>query len=97
MIIAGGIKYGDQIVKSLALGADGTAMGRPFIIASAAGEKEFNDGSEGVRNFVKADSVEIQQLVSSMGKYDIKELDSSDVQALDMKVARMFGIKYLYD
>ncbi len=97
LIISGGIRYGNHIVKSLALGADGVAMGRAFIIAAEAGDKAFEgDGAKGVENFVHADLTDVQQLTSSLGKYNTSELCPDDVQALARDVAGMFGIKYLY-
>jgi len=98
LIIAGGIRYGNHIVKSLALGANGVAMGRAFIISAEAGDKAFEgNGARGIENFVQADLVDVQQLTSSLGKYDISQLALDDVEALDRDVANMFGIRYLYD
>jgi isopentenyl diphosphate isomerase/L-lactate dehydrogenase-like FMN-dependent dehydrogenase len=98
LIIAGGIRYGNHIVKSLALGANGVAMGRAFIISAEAGDKAFDgNGARGIENFVRANLVDVQQLTSSLGKYDISQLGLDDVEALDRDVANMFGIRYLYD
>lgn len=98
LILAGGLRYGGHILRSLALGADGVALGRPIIIAAEVGIQHFDgDGARSIDNYVRANTVDIQQLTSSLGKYDIHDLGPQDVEALDRDVAQMFGIRYLYD
>jgi len=36
-------------------------------------------------------------LISALGKYDINELNSEDVVALDPNLARALNIKYIYE
>ena len=90
LLIAGRLYNGGHVVKSLALGADGVSMGRPFIVAVQTA------GAEGVVNFVEALKVEVQMLTSALDKYSLGELSKEDVGALDREVAEMFGIEYVY-
>ncbi len=66
-------------------------MARPFLIAAMVkGEKG------GVLNYIEAVKEEIQMLVSALGKYDIREVNTEDVAAIDRDIAEMFGIPYVY-
>ncbi len=66
-------------------------MARPFLIAAMVkGEKG------GVLNYIEAVKEEMQMLVSALGKYDIREVNTEDVAAIDRDIAEMFGIPYVY-
>jgi hypothetical protein len=97
VLLAGGLTNGADIVKTLALGADGVSMGRAFMIAQRVGKKKFEDGSKGIKNFVDALLAEVQMLTSALGKYELEDLDKSDVKALDKKISRLFVIGYVFD
>lgn len=103
MIISGGLTDGSHIVKSMCLGADGVAMGRPFIIASEARLgpsakplKTLENPANGIVNFVDATKVEMQMLASALDVYSLEQLDKDDIQALDKIIADMFEIKHVY-
>jgi glutamate synthase domain-containing protein 2 len=104
MIIAGRLFEGGHLVKSLCLGADGVAMGRPFIIASEGRfgpankpVKKLGNQVDGVVNFVEAIKVEAQMLASALGKYSLEDLSKGNVGALEKVVADMFNIQYVYE
>jgi isopentenyl diphosphate isomerase/L-lactate dehydrogenase-like FMN-dependent dehydrogenase len=65
-------------------------MGRPFIIAAQY-------GANGVKNFIDAIKIEIQMLVSALGKYELQDLGTEDIGALDKELAEMFSIEYIYN
>ncbi|MEM3326932.1 MAG: glutamate synthase-related protein, partial [Thermoproteus sp.] len=90
LLIGGRLYDGGHVVKSLALGASGVYMARPFLIAALA------HGSKGVENYIESLKVEIQMLTSALGKYDVSELGVEDVAALDRDVAAMLEIPYVY-
>ncbi|MGC8972735.1 MAG: glutamate synthase-related protein [Thermoproteus sp.] len=90
LLIAGRLYDGGHVVKSLALGASGVYMARPFLIAALA------RGEKGVGNYLESLKVEVQMLVSALGKYDVLDVGPEDVAALDKDVAEMLGIPYVY-
>ncbi|KUO87412.1 MAG: glutamate synthase [Thermoproteus sp. JCHS_4] len=90
LLIAGRLYDGGHVVKSLALGASGAYMARPLLIAALA------RGEKGVENYIESLKVEIQMLVSALGKYDVADVGPEDVAALDRDVAAMLDIPYLY-
>jgi len=90
LILAGRLYDGSHVVKSLALGASGVYMARPFLISALV------KGESGVRNYVDALRTEVRMLISALGKYNIKELCEDDVASLDRDVAEMLGIRYIY-
>ncbi|MFP4144484.1 MAG: glutamate synthase-related protein [Phycisphaeraceae bacterium] len=80
--IAGGMVTGRDLAKSLALGCDGIAFGKGFLVAAMAGRDEFADqfeniaeaGALGCYNYaVEGVSNEARMLVSSVGKYDFAD------------------------
>ncbi len=90
LLVAGRLFNGAHAVKSIALGASGVYVGRPLILAAMI------RGEKGVRNYIEAVKVEIQMLVSALGKYDVREVSREDVASLNQDLARMFGIPYVY-
>ncbi len=90
LLIAGRLYDGGHVVKSLSLGATAAYMARPFLIAALA------RGEKGVENYVESLKVEIQMLVSALGKYDVADVGPEDVAALDRDVAEMLKIAYVY-
>ncbi|WP_243681539.1 hypothetical protein [Vulcanisaeta souniana] len=65
-------------------------MARPFLIAAMV------KGERGVLNYIEAVKEEMQMLVSALGKYDIKEVGTEDIAAIDKDIAEMFGVPYVY-
>ncbi len=90
LLLAGRLYNGSHVVKAMALGASGAYMARPFLIAAMV------KGEGGVLNYIEAVKEEMQMLVSALGKYDIKEVSTEDVAAIDKDIAEMFGIQYVY-
>ena len=80
--IAGGFLTGRDVAKALALGVDGVAFGKAFLVAAMAGRSRFAEdfagesalivaGSKGVDNFaIEGVTNEAMMLISSLGKYD---------------------------
>lgn len=89
VLVAGGLSTGADVVKALALGADGCIMGRPFIEAARVG------GVDGVTNLIEALRVEIQLCTSALGKYDPADLGPEDVQALDRDLADALDVAWV--
>lgn len=103
-IVSGGLYDASHLVKALCLGANGIAMGRPFIIASEGRFgpidkpiKELDDKPQGIVNFVEALKTETQMLTSALGKYSLEQLSKEDIGALNREIAEMFGIRYIYE
>ena len=81
--IAGGFLTGRDMAKALALGADGVAFGKAFLVAAMAGRSRFAEdfagesalivaGAKGVANFaIEGVTNEVRMLISSLGKYDL--------------------------
>ena len=68
VLVDGGIRRGTQIVKALALGAQGVLLGRAYAFALAA------DGERGVRTIVERLAGEISVTLALMGLRSIDEL-----------------------
>lgn len=89
VIVSGGLSTGADVVKALALGADGCAMGRAFVEAAQVG------GVDGVTNLVDAIRAEIRLLTSALGKYDLADLGPEDVQSLDRDLAEALDVAWV--
>jgi len=88
--LAGGMVSGRDLIKILALGCDGMAMGKAFLIAASAGRHRFapdaagetalhESGARGVYNFaVEGVTNEARMLISSIGKYDLSSLHPAE-------------------
>ncbi|MHA2501538.1 MAG: glutamate synthase-related protein [Candidatus Kariarchaeaceae archaeon] len=116
-VLSGRISEGSQVVKALALGADGVALGRPFLIAANSYPlaklfvgKEFYKSKiikrlarfvvkpsersvQYISNYIETLRLEIQLLVSSLGKYSLDLLSDEDVISTEQRVAQVFGLK----
>jgi glutamate synthase domain-containing protein 2 len=107
MIIAGGLTahgYGSSLGISLAVGADGIALGRAFLIAAEGryGSKKnpkivLENPADGIVNLIDSIKVETQYIISSLGKYSIEELGKEDVKTRKKDVANLLGIRYSYE
>jgi hypothetical protein len=49
-----------------------------------------------IKNFMESVKVESQMLTSAVGKYNLRDLSEEDIGALNEDVAKMFGIRYVY-
>lgn len=84
--LAGGLVTGRDLTKSLALGADGVAFGKAFLVAAMAGRHHFAPdsatetdltaaGAKGCVNYaLEGVTNEARMLVSSVGRYDFHNL-----------------------
>lgn len=75
VVLDGGIMRGSHVVKALALGADGVAIGKPFLYGLGAG------GVEGVRKAVDILATEMDTTMGLLGVQSIEELkrDGADL------------------
>ena len=71
IIVDGGIRRGTDVVKSLALGADACAIGRPYLYGLAAA------GQVGVAQVVRLFAEEIARTLMLLGVSTVKELRDS--------------------
>jgi len=67
----GGVRSGSDVLKLLALGADGVLVGRPLIIAA------FGGGREGVAMYLNQLKNELLQAMLLTGTADVKNVPSS--------------------
>ncbi|SHK23263.1 FMN-dependent dehydrogenase, includes L-lactate dehydrogenase and type II isopentenyl diphosphate isomerase [Hathewaya proteolytica DSM 3090] len=67
----GGIRSGVDVLKFLALGADGVLIGRPFVWAS------FGGGAQGVREYVEKIKGELKSAMILTGCQDIASINES--------------------
>lgn len=84
--IAGGLVNGRDLAKVLALGVNGIAFGKGFLIAAHAGRDEFasqftgddaliDAGAKGVTNYaVEGVTNEARMLISSVGRYSFESI-----------------------
>jgi hypothetical protein len=84
--LAGGLVTGRDLAKSMALGADGLAFGKPFLVAAMAGRANFAPPQAGEADHVAAGARgcinyalegmtnEARMLVSSVGRYSFQHL-----------------------
>ena len=69
ILVDGGIRSGVDVLKCLALGADGVLIGRPFVTAS------FANGKEGVKEYVASLQSELKSAMILTGCNTISEID----------------------
>lgn len=88
IVIAGGYIDGADVAKGMMMGAKGVAMGRPFLIATAIGDK-------GVANFANAIKEELQMISSTLRKDDASKIIGlrDNLVALSSDAAKRFGLK----
>ena len=65
----GGVRTGVDVLKLLALGADGVLIGRPFVTAT------FGGGSEGVKEYVNLLKSELKSAMILTGCSSIDDID----------------------
>jgi L-lactate dehydrogenase (cytochrome) len=69
VLLDGGIRCGTDVVKAVALGADGVLIGRPWVWAVAA------RGEQGLRDYLSVMQQEISATMALMGVNRIEELN----------------------
>ena len=74
ILIDGGIRYGNDIFKALALGADGVLIGRPFLIAAIA------DGANGVETLAEKYKKELEEAMYMCNCKDLEEITKKNVR-----------------
>jgi len=75
VLLDGGVRRGSDVVKALALGANGVMIGRAYLWGLAV------NGQAGVENVLDVIRGGIDSALLALGKSDIKELDRTDVLA----------------
>ena len=68
VLVDGGIRSGADILKALALGADGVLIARPFVTAVYGG------GREGVLTLVQKLSDELRDAMEMCGVHSLQEI-----------------------
>jgi L-lactate dehydrogenase (cytochrome) len=76
LIVDGGVRRGSHVLKAIALGADGCAIGRPYLYGLAAG------GEAGVAHVLSIYRAEIERDMALMGRTRLSELRADDVRHL---------------
>lgn len=79
IIMDGGIRRGQHILKAMALGADACGIGRPYAFALAA------NGYEGVKKLVEILLNEINRDLKLMGVVDVRDLGAEHVRKRKIK------------
>jgi len=74
ILVEGGFLRGTDVLKALALGADGVGMGSAVVLAYAA------NGSEGVRDLIRCVTGELQSAMTLCGCPTISQVDASIIQ-----------------
>jgi len=73
LIVDGGIRRGNHIVKAIALGADACSVGRPYLYGLAAG------GEDGVSRAIEILKTETERTMALAGCNDVAKLHSAQV------------------
>ncbi|TRX99106.1 hypothetical protein FHL15_000448 [Xylaria flabelliformis] len=79
----GGVRYGADVVKMLALGVRAVGIGRPFMFANVW-------GTEGVTRAIQLLKTEIGLDAANMGVADLKKIDQSTYTGLVRKLVLVF-------
>jgi L-lactate dehydrogenase (cytochrome) len=74
LIVDGGIRRGTHVLKAIALGADGCAIGRPYLYGLAA------NGEAGVTRVLAILRAEIERGMGLMGRVRIADVTGADVR-----------------
>lgn len=76
LIVDGGVRRGTDILKAIALGADGCSIGRPYLYGLAAG------GEAGVTRVLSIFQTEVERDMGLMGRTRIADITAEDVDHL---------------
>ncbi|HBE77505.1 MAG TPA: alpha-hydroxy-acid oxidizing enzyme, partial [Firmicutes bacterium] len=74
ILIDGGIRFGTDIFKALAFGADGVLICRPFVTAVYGGEKE------GVKLYIEKLAAELKDTMAMCGAFSLSEITKDMVR-----------------
>jgi hypothetical protein len=77
LLVSGRMWEGARVAKCLALGADAAGLGRAALIAVDT------DAENGLVNLVECLALELQMLISALGKYHVDALAAEDVWSPD--------------
>jgi isopentenyl diphosphate isomerase/L-lactate dehydrogenase-like FMN-dependent dehydrogenase len=80
VLLDGGVRRGSDIVRALALGADGVCVGRPWCWALAAG------GEAGVRRLLEILRADLERTLILAGLPAVQAITSATVQPTDRLV-----------
>ena len=75
LLVDGGIRYGNDLIKARALGADGVMIGRPWAWALGA------RGEQGVREVLQILDIEMRNSLGLMGHCRLSELSRASLMA----------------
>lgn len=76
LIVDGGVRRGTDVLKALALGADGCSIGRPYLYGLAAG------GEAGVTRVLSIFRAELERDMGLMGRTRVADISAADVDHL---------------
>jgi L-lactate dehydrogenase (cytochrome) len=85
LIVDGGVRRGTDILKAIALGADGCSIGRPYLYGLAAG------GEAGVARVLSIFRTEIERDMGLMGRTRVADITAADVDHLSRFRSRLGG------
>ena len=91
IILDCGVQRGTDIVKALALGADGVGIGKPYLYGLAAG------GTQGVDKVMTILKVEMERAMGLLGVGSIQELKQNGpklIKRRDVSSRDGFGARY---
>ncbi|SHK45949.1 alpha-hydroxy-acid oxidizing protein [Desulforamulus aeronauticus] len=74
ILVDGGVRTGVDVLKLLALGAEGVLVGRPLVVGA------FGGGAEGVKLLLDKMTAELKQAMILTGCQTIKDIDSKVIQ-----------------
>ncbi len=77
IIVDGGVRRGSDVVKALALGADGVSIGRPYLFGLAAG------GERGVDHVLRFFREGIERTMALTGRTNVSQIDRDLVRWRD--------------
>ena len=77
IMVDGGVMRGTDVVKAIALGADGVGIGRLFCLALAAG------GAEGITRMLELLEIEVKATLALLGKTSLAEVDAACITQVD--------------
>ena len=80
LIVDGGVRRGNQVVKALALGASACSIGRPYLYGLAAG------GQTGVLKALHILHSEMARTMALMGVISVDQIDAGCIQRVEPRV-----------
>lgn len=88
LIVDGGVMRGTHVLKAIALGANGCAIGRPYLYGLAS------SGQDGVARILSIFKTEIERGMALMGRTRISDISASDICSLNDFRRRPIGIRH---